>query len=152
MLKPETSNSENSMSNIIHCIVQHGPIVGIIHRIHSNNTHSTLIFFFDEYVHESTGFGCGNKDIHADYLKALVSMLPGCNKNVEGDITYMIGSSIDKLYQKAKNDQITIHYIFKPDYIIGKEVINSLGYKIFEKYCQDIYIHEKGLIMEVERP
>ena len=152
MLNTETSDPQVSFNNVIHLIIQHGPIVGIIHRIHSDNTQSTFIFFFDEYVHEATGFACGINNINSEFLKSTIAMLAGCNRNVEGDIISMIGSDIDKLYQKAKNDKVTMHYIFKPHVLIGEKIMRSLGYKVFELYCQEIYTEDKGLMITVERP
>ncbi len=152
MLKVETGNYANSIENVLHCIVQHGPIVGIIHRIHTNLNQSTFIFFWDEYVHEATGFACGIANDNAAHLKAVISMICGCNRNVEGDVIFMIGSSVDKLYQRAKNDNKTMHYIFKPDSIIGEYLMNSIGHKVFETYCQEIYTEDKGEQMLVEIP
>lgn len=152
MLKTETGNPKVSFDNIIHLIVQHGPIVGVIHRVHPNKTHSTFIFFWNEYVHEATGFACGETTLNSLYLQSLVSMIPGCNRNVEADIISMIGSEIDNLYFKAQKESETIHYIFRPNSVIGESAISSLGYKVFEIYCQEIYTEDKGYMMEVERP
>jgi hypothetical protein len=152
MLKTETGNPKVSFDNTIHLIVQHGPVVGVIHRVHPNNTHSTFIFFWNEYVHEATGFACGEESINSLYFQSLVSMIPGCNRNVEADIVSMIGSKIDNLYVKAQKELKTIHYIFKPNSVIGEQAIVSLGYKVFEIYCQEIYTEDKGYMMEVERP
>jgi hypothetical protein len=153
MLKTETGNSYVSFSNIIRLSVQHGPIVGVIHRIHFDNTQSTFVFFYDEHVHESTGFACGEKNnIACEFLKSLIAMIPGCNRNVEGDIISMLGSQVDKLYKKAQENKTTMHYIFKPHDVIGEQAIRSIGYRVFEVYRQEIYTEDKGIMMEVERP
>jgi hypothetical protein len=152
MLKIETGNPKTSFDNVLHLIVQHGPVVGVIHRFHPNKNHSTFIFFWDEYVHEATGFACGETSDNSEFLKSVIAMIPGCNRNIEADIVSMIGSDVDKIFQKAFQESKTMHYIFKPNPIIGESALRSLGYLTFERYTQEIYTEDKGYMMEVKRP